>query len=140
MRHGLAVACILILGVACGVIVACDGDEYDQLTRPINEDDGTYAKDRDALQDCDDFDVKIGDCYDACSCCVSVPEGESDHPALNDCIGFCDDLLLRINDVEHQSKADITAYKECVVGCFSVCEKPEPDVTCFDECAHYLGE
>jgi hypothetical protein len=122
------------------VMVSCSGDEYDQMTRSINDDsDGTYAKDRTTDQPCDSYDFKLADCLDACSCCDSRDSTAQGGDSLDQCVWYCDGLLLKINDIEHQAAADITNYKECVVGCFSICDKTNKETACYNECAHYLG-
>lgn len=121
------------------VLAGCSGDEYDQMTRPISGDGTTQAKDRNAEEKCNEIDLKIYDCFDACQCCYDLAqEDPENHDTLDQCVWYCDGLLLKINDIENQSKADIDNYKECVVGCFSICEKTDKDVVCYEECKHYL--
>ncbi len=142
MRTFAVLISLAFLLGALVVLSSCGGDEYDQATRPLSEDDGTYAKDRERAQACDQLDLKLADCFDTCNCCSFEIEGPSDtdHNNLNQCIWYCDGLLLKINDIEHSTKADITNYKECIIGCFSICDKPNKETTCYNECAHYLGE
>ncbi|MCB1153567.1 MAG: hypothetical protein H6684_10295 [Deltaproteobacteria bacterium] len=119
-------------------VVGCEGDEYDQQTRSLDYEDGTGAKDRDEDQNCLQDDLQIRDCFDACACCIYSPEGE-DHEELYSCVTECNDTLLLIDNIEETRKADITQYKECVVGCWSICNKPDKEETCYDECKGYLG-
>jgi hypothetical protein len=129
----------LLIGSAV-IFVSCGGDEYEQSTRGLTDEDGTYAKDRNQDQPCNQYDVKLADCYDACSCCDARDTMAQVGDTLTQCIWYCDGLILKINDVEHMSKANITQYKECVVGCFSICDKEDKEVACWQECKGYLGE
>ncbi len=132
-----------ILGILAAFVVlcsGCSGDEYDQATRDVTYSEHTSAKDREAAQYCDVYDFPIYDCFDACQCCYPpATDTYDDHDELDQCVWYCGGLLLKINDIESKSKADIDNYKECVVGCFSICEKEDKDVACYDECKQYLG-
>lgn len=130
---------LLTLSLFAGsVLISCTGDEYDQSTRPIDDSEDDHAKNRDAQQRCDAYDFVITDCYDACACCEFDEVGDFGS-TMGQCIWYCDGLLLKIDHVEEYSKADIDNYKECVVGCFSICGKDDKDIACWDECKGYLG-
>lgn len=129
---------VLITGLVF-LIPACGGDQQDNDTRGLDtENDGTHAKDMPSGLTCADSEVLITDCYDACSCC-STHDSEEYADPMEGCIWSCDNLIEKVNDLEFYSKADLVNYKECVVGCYSICEKPDKDVNCYNECAHYLG-
>lgn len=122
-----------LLMVACG-----DHDEWrhkDYLTQQSGDDDNN-AKDRDAGElNCDMYDIIIEDCYDACSCCYF---GQEDN--INLCVTHCDRLLNKTNTADYEpTKADFVLYKECSLGCVSLCGGREKDDTCWDECKKYLG-
>lgn len=128
--------------VASLAVVSCTGDEYDQQTRPINDNEDDHAKDRAGDQRCDEYDFVITDCFDACNCCIPY-DGNEPAPGsdpLGQCIQYCDGVLIKIDEVENPTKTDIDNFKECVVGCFSICGKDDKDVACWNECKGYLGE
>jgi hypothetical protein len=121
------------------LFVSCYGDEYLQQTRPIDSsDEGTHAKDRSLDQSCESSELLITDCLDACSCC-SDPAAAV-HDVLDQCVWLCDGVLLRAEGVPNITTMNLTKYKECTVGCFSICDKPDQDITCYQECKHYLGK
>jgi len=129
---GLVLICSAVL-----ILASCEGDEYQQENKPIDStDDGTHAKDRSLDQSCTTSDLLITDCLDACSCCDDPTAAT--HDALDQCVFLCDGDLLKVNQVENITPMNLTEYKECVVGCFSICDKPNKEITCPQECAHYL--
>lgn len=136
-RYLLVFAILASLGMGLFLTACGDHDEYrhkDYLTQQSDNDDN--AKDRsDDQLNCELFDLVIEDCFDACSCCYFGQEEN-----INLCVTQCDALLMKQYEVDHEpTKADYTRYKECTLGCVSVCEANEKDDTCFEECKIYLG-
>jgi hypothetical protein len=120
------------------LFVSCYGDEYQQENKPIDfTDEGTHAKDRSLDQSCETSDLLITDCLDACSCC-NDPHATA-HTVLDQCVFLCDSVLLRAESVPNVSIINQTKYKECTVGCFSICDKPNQDIECYEECKYHIG-
>jgi hypothetical protein len=125
---------LLLSSFAMGLIVVGCEDEGDEYRRkPMMQDDGeNYAKDKDADGRCDVEDYVIQDCLDACTCCHQGSEN-----LIETCVEWCDDVLIRYQDYP-PAHTYVDDYKECVVGCFSVCEPTNRDEICWNECKGYL--
>lgn len=128
----MALLFALSLGLSLALI-SCDseGDEYRKHDF-TQTDSNNYAKDKLPEQVCGIDDLYIADCLDACTCCH---QGAGD--ILEDCVMDCDVILIRYQKYP-PAHTDITNYKECVLGCWSVCDKPDKMVTCWDECNIYV--
>ncbi|MCZ7585768.1 MAG: hypothetical protein M5R36_21925 [Deltaproteobacteria bacterium] len=137
MRKLLVASLLISLASMLVVFASCAGDQLAQIHRPINDDEADYAKDRSQEESCEAVDLLLADCYDACNCCFD--KESATHDELDQCVFHCSNLLYEINLASHPSKVDEDNYKECVVGCFSICDKPHKDETCWAECEHYLG-
>ena len=88
-------------------------------------------------QSCETSDLLITDCLDACSCCNDPAAANTD--ILGQCAHLCDTVLLRADGVKNVTSINLTKYKECTVGCFSICNKPDQDIACYEECKYNLG-
>ncbi|MDP8224810.1 MAG: hypothetical protein P9L99_15735 [Candidatus Lernaella stagnicola] len=119
-------------------LIACEENGYlrEKPDNRITQDDGNQdAKNKDGDLTCANSDLRVEDCYDACSCCYL---GQEDNNA--DCVEDCSFLLMRQYQEDHElSKADYERYNWCILGCVSMCGAREKDDTCFDECKVYLG-
>jgi hypothetical protein len=135
MKASTAVFTIFLIGcfsLAFLIIAACEEqDDYRKV--PLMNDDGTnYAKDKDEDIPCDLGDYFIQDCYDACTCCY-FDGGE----ILENCVRDCNETLIRYQDYP-PAHTDVDNYKECVVGCWSVCDKPDKKANCWNDCNQYI--
>ena len=129
----MAVLLLASFSLAIGLIACEDeGDEYRK--HPLMAEDGKkYAKDKDPDEDCNLDDLFVEDCLDACTCCF---QGASE--LVETCVEYCDAVLIRYQDYQADN-VDITNYKECVVGCFSVCGEHRDEI-CWEECRGYIDE
>lgn len=133
-KHGLMLAIVFIAATAL-LFSACGNGDYEHKDNLTQDDGQINAKDRDPGVSCDSGEVRVEDCYDACSCCYF---GQEDNMA--DCVRDCDYLLVRQNEVEHNpSKADYDRFNYCTLGCISLCGEREKEEVCWDECKTYLG-
>lgn len=126
---------ILTFTISAFLVISCktEGDEFRH--KPLMAEDGeNYAKNMDEDTDCRYDNVIVQDCLDACTCCHW---GDTD--GIENCVESCDSILIRYQDYPAYT-TDIDNYKECVVGCYSVCEKTTPRVMCWDECKKYIGD
>ena len=133
MKRCLMVWAVLLPFVLGSAIISCGDD--DNRGHPLQQDDGDlHAKEMGDQMKCDVNDVVITDCYDACSCCYM---GQEDNMA--DCVFDCDKVLMKMNDEDiNPTNANYTAYKECTLGCVSLCGGGEENGACWNECRHYL--
>jgi len=128
----LAVVMPFVLGMA---ILSCGDENYRH--HPLNQDDGDFsANDMDENMSCDINNVVIESCYDACSCCFL---GQEDNIA--ECVMDCDAVLDNMMDESvNPTRADFIAYKECTLGCVSLCDHGEENGACWNECKRYLDQ
>jgi hypothetical protein len=131
----------IVMSLSMGLLlVACgDHDEWrhkDFLTQQSGDGDDNNAKDRSAEElNCDMYDIIIEDCFDACSCCYYGQEANTQL-----CLTYCDRLVNKVNTADYEpTKADYTLFKECTLGCVSLCDGREKEDICWDECKKYLG-
>lgn len=136
MKFGSLLMTLLFLGAlsASALIVGCEDEGFEFFDDvPLMADDGNnYAKDMDEEGRCDVDDYFIEDCHDACTCCYY---GSTD--MIGGCIQTCDTVLLSYQDYP-ADQTDIQNFKECVVGCFSVCEIEDKGESCWNQCKQYV--
>ena len=128
-------AAIILGAFALGIFLAACDTEGDQWTEHpmMATDDQNYAKNMSEDNRCDVDNLFIEDCADACTCCNW---GESE--VIGECIVVCNDILVRFQNYP-PAHTDIDNYKECIVGCWSICDKPYKEYTCWEECKKYVG-
>ncbi len=134
MNRFLVVLAVILPFALSMMVISC-GDEDFRHKDLAQEDGHVHAKDMTADMSCEVNDVVIEDCYDACSCCHL---GQED--AMADCVNYCNGILyLALTEPWDPTRANYTGYKECVVGCVSLCGS-EDDVKgeCWQECSYYL--
>ena len=136
-KGSVLLICLIILVFSLSVLpmVSCEteGDEYRH--KPLMGDDGNnYAKNMGEDDDCEYDNLVVQDCLDACTCCHW-----GDNDGIEDCVEYCDGVLIRYQNYP-AAKTDIDNYKECVVGCFSVCEIPDRNAECWSQCKKYIGD
>jgi hypothetical protein len=122
------------LAIGCSATEKNEGREKEYALQQ-EKDQGAHAVDRDPDQTCDEADIIVANCEDACSCCYLGQEVN-----METCVLYCDALLERMYDdnvvVMH---ADFHRYVECTLGCVSLCGEREKTDVCYDECKRYLG-
>jgi len=135
MKRNLLVLTLVFAISISGLMIACgDHDEYRH--KPLTQESGDFnAKNMDETMSCDSNNVVVEDCLDACTCCYY---GQQE--ATENCVQYCDELLSAQYYYDHEpTKADYTRFKECIVGCVSLCGGREKDDTCLNECLIFLG-
>lgn len=135
MKRYLLVITLVLPFVLGMLLIACGGhDEFHH--KPLQQNTGNfYAKDMTDGMTCDSADVLVADCLDACTCCYyGQPEN------TENCVEYCDSMLLKGFNIDQEpTKLDFTRFKECLVGCVSLCDEREKDMTCYNTCKIYLG-
>lgn len=127
--------CAITALVAGLIILGCDAGDYENRDHPFTQpDELNYAKDKTEDQVCHVDDLYIGDCADACTCCFW---GQVD--LKGNCVNKCSQTLIRYQNYP-PAHTDIDEYKECVVGCFSLCEIEDHLTTCWQECKMYIED
>lgn len=134
--YSICLVLLLIGSFALGVtFIACENEGDENLKHPLMAEDGNnYAKDKDGETRCDVDDLSIEDCADACTCCFWGQE-----EGIEDCVEDCDQILFRYRKYP-PAHTDVDNYKECVVGCWSICDKPDKMVNCWAECNIYVED
>lgn len=143
---------LLILGIfgtlaLSAIFIACSGNweddqrKQDWLTQQDPDDDDEIEDPDEAKYhesadlDCSTDGVVINDCYDACVCCYPLQEENKAN-----CVDRCSNTLVRPYTVEHDpTDADWDAYKDCVLGCVSLCDEREVNRQCWYACMHHIG-
>lgn len=131
-RYFFVLATVIIFSMGL-VLMSCGDDQYRH--HPLMQDNGDIsAKDMTEGMSCDVDDVVVEDCLDSCTCCYfGQPEN------TEDCVEDCDGLLMMAYVDHEPTKANYVLFKECITGCVSLCGQRENDLTCWNECRHYLG-
>jgi hypothetical protein len=130
----------ILLPLALGLLIGACYSNSNEHKASLTEYTGSVeAKDRPPGTSCDQENIVIQDCLDACSCCFQNQDvGQNSSEGA--CVQFCDTLLEKemagnINPVY----ADLHGYGECILGCVSLCGANVTDQTvCWEQCKSYL--
>jgi hypothetical protein len=131
----VVMTCLIALVLGTGfALIACEDQGNYRIHPLMSEDDNNYAKNMTADQNCELDDLFIEDCNDACTCCYF---GQLDQKEF--CVSQCDTVLLRYQSYP-PAETEVDDYKECLVGCWSICDIEDKVETCWDQCNIYIQD